>query len=608
MSEVKIRLALAILLLVSGLAVCPEVESATPSVKQVVILDLPHLNLLELTENYPNLLKLVTTSSTGLVTVPAQVTGVQSLGTRLAAALRQSSMSSLSVNSSGQNSVIDPNRSGVVAITIEDPQPIAGDPIFGGTRGKSSRRELSYYDELVGRLCLELDFRNILLLVFPSQGPEMPRDTKTALATVILKGADFSSGLLYSPSTRKKGIVTFQDLKILISQFLNPASPIVSQVKTSPGQWRTLAQRQPALVRNYSIRWPLLTAYGYLLLGTIFLLALGMFSRFRQKLILPLTSIYLYWLTIPAAFLVEALWNPLDWVAIALHTFCLGGLLFFGAYFVSRKNISQTLLWISMVTTGLIVWNGLGNGYYEFQSFLGYSVVTGARYYGIGNEHMGILLGSYIVGISLYLPRLGTRRREILWCAALGLGILLLHPSFGADVGGGITAFMGLGITNYLWLSQPFRFRETLKLLFITLLALVLAAAWDIWAGRSSMSHWGQLTLAIRNQGAGAFFALAARKMELNIRLIHDTPLTVILIGIMSAIPFLYRHSPVWIRSIVEKYPEISAGLAGLSITALIGFLVNDSGIVSAAMMFMFGIAMIMLIAVRESECLKGDV
>jgi hypothetical protein len=601
---------LTILLLVSGLAACPEAESAAASVKQVVILDLPRLDWLDLTEKHPNLLKLVTTSATGLVTVPAQpITGAQSLGLRLAAALRQNPTSSLSVNSPWQNAVIDPNRSGILAITIEDPHPIAGDPIFEGACGEPARKDvLSYYDELIGRLCSELDFHNTLLLVLPSRGPEIPRATKTALTTVILKGRDFSSGVLCSPSTRKKGIVTFQDLKMLISKFLDPANPAALQVKTSPGQWRTLAQRQSALVKNYSVRWPLLTGYGYLLLGTVFLFTLGLFPRFRQMLLTPVTWVYLYLLTIPAAFLMEALFNPLDWMTIAVYTVCLSSLLFFGSYLVSGKDIVQTSVWISAATIGLIVWNSLGNGYYEFQSFLGYSVVAGARYYGVGNEYMGILLGSYIAAISLYLPKLGTRRREILWCATFGLGILLLHPRFGADVGGGITAFIGLGISNYLWLNQPVRLQQLVKLLLVTLLGLVLAGAWDLWADRSSMSHWGQLTLAIRNHGAGAFFALAARKMELNIRLIRDTPLTVMLIGILAAIPFLYRHPPFLIRSIVAKHPEISAGLAGLSITALIGFLVNDSGIVSAAMMFMFGISMIMLITVKESKSLKGDV
>jgi len=114
------------------------------------------------------------------------------------------------------------------------------------------------------------------------------------------------------------------------------------------------------------------------------------------------------------------------------------------------------------------------------------------------------------------------------------------------------------------------------------------------------MSHFGQLILAIRTQGIQVFFDLAIRKMALNLQLIQTTPLTLVLIGTLLIIPVLYRFPPVSIQKYLANYPELMSGLTGLSITALIALAANDSGIVSAAMCFMFGIGLIISLVIKE--------
>ncbi len=114
------------------------------------------------------------------------------------------------------------------------------------------------------------------------------------------------------------------------------------------------------------------------------------------------------------------------------------------------------------------------------------------------------------------------------------------------------------------------------------------------------MSHLGSLLLAIQKNGIGVFVDLVIRKMTMNLRLITTTPLTIILLGFLMYIPFLYWHPPLSIKNLMAKYPQISSGFVGLSITALIGLFTNDSGIVSAAMSFLFGISLLIPIIIKE--------
>ena len=212
----------------------------------------------------------------------------------------------------------------------------------------------------------------------------------------------------------------------------------------------------------------------------------------------------------------------------------------------------------------MVVSDALLNGRYEHKAFLGYSVVAGARYYGIGNEYMGILLGAYILGVALSLRYWERWRRQILWCGTILISVILIHPHFGADVGGGITAVLGLGITNYFWLKQPVRITELLKLAGITLIILALAGIWDLQADPDSMTHLGQMLLAIHDHGAGAFLVMAKRKLELNLHLISSAPITIALIGFLTAIPFIYRYPPPRLKAIINKHADFSAGFTGL--------------------------------------------
>jgi hypothetical protein len=65
-------------------------------------------------------------------------------------------------------------------------------------------------------------------------------------------------------------------------------------------------------------------------------------------------------------------------------------------------------------------------------------------------------------------------------------------------------------------------------------------------------------------------------------------------------IPFLYKKPPAAVKHLIQKYPDLLHGFFGLTMTALIALLVNDSGIVTVATMFIFGSVMLFLVLFQE--------
>ena len=153
---------------------------------------------------------------------------------------------------------------------------------------------------------------------------------------------------------------------------------------------------------------------------------------------------------------------------------------------------------ISLITFLIVLVDSLFGGYAELKSFLGYSAVSGGRYYGIGNEYMGVMLGAYLTWMALFLPKVRTWRRELLWLAVFLISLVFFHPYLGADIGGGISALLGLGITTYLWLQRPIGLKEIGRLLLSALIIVIIVGIWDSIFNPGPVSHLGQLWQAIR--------------------------------------------------------------------------------------------------------------
>lgn len=467
------------------------------------------------------------------------------------------------------------------------------------------RLVMKRYDRLLGKLQSTIDSGSTLTILFTGIPPQRKAKIGEKLMPTVINGPKFKPGIIYSHSTRKAGVIAEYDLPATILKFLGIKKTgrfNGQSLESVPGDWRQVVRLRPQLIRNYQIRWPLLTGYAYCLIGVILLGIFGLIFKWRPAFFTTLIYAYLSLLMVPAIFLIEAIFNPLSGFAVIGGVLALIALFMAAAIWTQGWNPFRILSLISLITVILIVIDGLGNGFLEYKSFLGYSMVAGARFYGIGNEYLGFFLGAYLVLVSLNLKAFQKRRGTILTCGAWLIALFISHPDIGANIGGGVTAALGLGIANLLLLKKRIDLKEIGKLCLSLIALLAVVGLWDFFISGTKMTHFGQLLYLIKEEGFPVIFELIARKWEMNLRLIDYTPWSKALLGVLILVPLLYYKPSQKIIELLRKYPDQLKGFLGLVFTASIALVVNDSGIVAVATMFIFGGILLLLVLFEERD------
>lgn len=497
------------------------------------------------------------------------------------------------------------NEADVIVITLGDFErlerfaPYLNDERWGFYR----RFIIERYDRLLGRLQKTVDPGSTLTVLFSGVAPQRKTKTGDKLMPVAISMPGLEPGIVYSPSTRSPGLISLYDLPATILKFLGVKKPGRFNgriLKSISGDWRRVALLRQELVRNYQVRWPLLTVYTYLFISSVLAGIVGLIFKWRPVIMKALTYTYLALVMVPAAFLIMSAFNPLDWLAIIGLTLGLIALMMAAAVWLNRGDPFRILSSICLTTIIFIAIDGLGNGFLEAKSFLGYSAIAGARFYGIGNEYLGFLLGAFIVFLALNLKNLTKYQGRFLSLVTWIIALLIAHPNLGANIGGGSTAILGLGITKLLLLKKRINLKEITKLIISLTVLLTLVGIWDVFLNKDQMAHFGKLLFLIKDEGFQVVQDMVSRKWEMNLRLINYTPWSKVLLGILILVPLLYYKPSQKIMELIRNYPDYVRGFLGLVFTALIALILNDSGIVTVATMLLFGGVLLLLISFEE--------
>jgi hypothetical protein len=191
--------------------------------------------------------------------------------------------------------------------------------------------------------------------------------------------------------------------------------------------------------------------------------------------------------------------------------------------------------------------------------------LAGIRYYGIGNEFMGLLIGAALMSV----PRRALVPMGFLVIAALGL------PFFGANAGGAMSAAAGfalLGRGRARWLGVVGAVVAT-----AVLLALI-----DRLQPDSVQSHIGQAA----GRGPGAWGAIVLGKLAMNARLAR-APGTLIALAAVVPAAFLLVRGAIGqrVQQALAAAPDRAGRLPAALGAAGAALVFNDSGIVAALLL-----------------------
>jgi len=398
-------------------------------------------------------------------------------------------------------------------------------------------------------------------------------------------GDERGPGLLTSASTRWEGLIAPADFAPTVLSWWEvaegPLYPDMSgrAMRSLPSDRARERVTSLDQALTYRHRLQIAAARGYVVYGAALLaVALAIALVARQKLsalrgpglglalapigllLSPLCGLRTVWVEVLAAAAITA----------ALSLAC------------CRLRPARRALAVALLGgAALIVGDALGGSHLMRRSALGFGVMAGSRFYGLGNEYLGVLIGMSTVGLGALID-LSAHGRRLAGALACLVVLSVGAPFGGANWGGSFAAAAGL---LALWLAGARGKRTALIPAAIALLGASVAtpAALDLLKPAADRSHIGLTFTSFLAGHSSTIGDTISRKLAMNKGILLHSPLNApIAFAVVALLWLLLRRGGV-LQQALSGASGLRAGLMGALIAAATAAIVNDSGLVAAS-------------------------
>lgn len=479
----------------------------------------------------------------------------------------------------------------------------------------SARRKniVQEIDLFLGQVSKHLNFKKDLLIIVAPTRSTLPPNEGKYLSPVVMAGAGVAKGFLTSPSTKRPGIILNTDLAPTILNFFNLPIPEHMlgrplQVLAGDSQLTVLSAMQKQLSLTYNARPYLQKGYIVYQLG---LLIAGLYCIFWQRgqAIRILHPFLATVMAVPLACLLLPLLPQRSFPVLTCELVFLTLGITLLALATERRLPLGSFISLSLVTAGLIITDTLLDSPLQKTAIMGYDPIVGARFYGIGNEYMGVFIGSLLFGCPAALSVLHRYRRAGLLATGLLflLAVFLLgNPGLGANMGGVIAASTAFLTTFLLLCGVQFNFQ---KVVFLGVAVIVLVAGIflvDLQRSLEVQSHFGRNAAIVLSGGWPEIADIIKRKTEINIKLFRYTIWSRVFVASLGSLALLF-YRPVGVMVKVKSdYPHLYKGLLGVVFGSIVALFFNDSGIVAAATTMIFGAPPLIYLVLKEQSATEN--
>ncbi len=464
------------------------------------------------------------------------------------------------------------------------------------------RRIISDIDMFLGNLIRIIDkSRSRIYLISPNKTDDNMQSS-SKLSPTIIWGQQVQSGVLYTRTTEQEGVIANIDIAPSITNYLNASNDRFTgdtiEFIANKQNYKYIYELDNRINNLSSLRYPVLSNFA--ILGVAILLMLSLLLIFNDKVVIKykrLTDILLYIiLFFPLViYLISGLTinSNLVYIGIIIS-------LFFSTYMFSLHNKEHKILKLVFIITYflMIVDVAFGSNIIK-NSVLGYDLIIGARFFGIGNESAGVLIVFCLLTAGLFSRK---KIKKYIIVIMLLLSIFVIaNPHMGANVGATISIFFGsIYFTSKIYDIKINFIKAFTFIVSITLIVIGMGII-DIKTNVSP-THIGKLLINFKTYGFEAINNIFIRKINTNIRLLSVTIWFKILCINLFCVFLILCLLKNKIKKIIIFNKSMFIGLISVFVACIMGFMVNDSGIVLASISNIFATTAFLYVTIDYIE------
>ena len=154
-------------------------------------------------------------------------------------------------------------------------------------------------------------------------------------------------------------------------------------------------------------------------------------------------------------------------------------------------------------------------------------------------------------------------------------------PSLGADLGGVLAMVPALAVCWFVLAGRRVSWQRVALLVVVAVVAVAGFAALDLRRAEADRTHLGRFAQRVLD---GDAWMILERKVTANVQVVTNPGVVLVTVLGVAAATLAWRRSAPF-AEVRERVPGVRAALLGTGIGAVLGFGVNDSGIVVPGMM-----------------------
>lgn len=459
-------------------------------------------------------------------------------------------------------------------------------------------------DNFISNIAEKLDDRNTKLIIVTPYPSEIAASMGERLTPIIIHDGENKGHILYSETTRRKGIIGNVDVAPTILSYFNLESDkMTGKVLNSSLEEYNLEfiyKLNERVVNTSTQRYPVLYSFAIyeMVTSILALIIIILRNKIQKRWFKYISFLLVSNIVVPLTLLILPLFGIRSIVATysLLISVTIGIVLL--VYLISRGNSlniilnATTLLSLSLLVDIITGQNLIKN------SLLGYDPIIGARYYGIGNEYMGILIGAVLV-LSTVLVQRHSINKYIPAILYTLVTIIIGFPRLGANVGGTITAVFAFLFVSIRLSNRKINLKRLIYIGLAVVVAVGIMAIIDLYFIQSKSHLAGAINQIIAN-GPIVIYQIIVRKIAMNLKIMGVTIWSKVLLSAIVVLGILFYRPVGHIKKISVHYPQIAIGWTGIIVACIVGFAVNDSGVVAAATSVIFLTSTILFLLIND--------